>query len=390
MTIFTSPLKGLGLILFTGLIFTSCKKNDDDKNLRASIDASTITGASTYSGIFVDANAQSTVDFEGNNGYKAFKAINDYCSKSKTEVITATALANMYSNTGNPFTEAALNSSGVQLRNLTASSWNATAAEAVRAKFASDFTTMGTVSQSFATAASEGVAGKLVAGTSTYIVDAKGIETQQVIQKGLIGAYQIDLICNVLLDEGLEAENHSLVSGKNYTQLEHNWDLAFATLTPNTNYLIGSTIGTTGVKGTTEFALGSYVWEYNQNDVDDYKKLLPAFIKGRVAIVNNNKAEINAQALFIKQLLQKTVAKAAKKYLEKSIATGATEASKAHAFAEGLGFIYSLRFCTAIGADANFSDSILTGLIGSTNNFYNLTTPKANVAIDAITTKFSL
>ena len=387
MTISTSPLKGLSLILFTALIFVSCKKNDDDNNLRASIDASIITGESTYSGIFVDASAQSTVDFtEGNKAYKIFQAINSYCGKSKTEVISATTLANMYSNTGNPFEDATLNSSGVQLRNLTASSWNATAAEAVRAKFASDFTTMATVSQSNGITASEGVAGKLVAGASTYIVDAKGIETQQVIQKGLIGAYQIDLICNVLLDEGLDAENYALVSGKNYTQLEHNWDLAFATLTPNTNYLIGST---SSAKGTSEFALGSYVWEYNQ-DNEDYKKLLPAFIKGRVAIVNNNKAEINAQALFINRFLQKTVAKAAKRYLEKAIATGATEASKAHAFAEGLGFIYSLRFCTEFGADASFSDSILAGLTGSTNNFYNLTTPKANVAIDAIAAKFDL
>ncbi len=387
MTISTSTLKGLSLILFTTLIFASCKKNDDDNNLRASIDASIITGESTYSGIFVDANAQSTVDFtEGNKAYKIFQAINSYCGKSKTEVITATTLANMYSNTGNPFDDATLNSSGVQLRNLTASSWNATAAEAVRAKFASDFTTMATVSQSNGITASEGVAGKLVAGTSTYLVDAKGIETQQVIQKGLIGAYQIDLICNVLLDEGLDAENYAVVSGKNYTQLEHNWDLAFATLTPNTNYLIGSTSTS---KVTTEFALGSYAWEYNR-DTEDYKKLLPAFLKGRVAVVNNNKAEVNAQALLIKQILQKTIALAARGYLAKSKDASLTEAAKAHAFAEGLGFIYSLRFCTAFGADASFSDSILAGLIGSTNSFYNLTPAKILAADDAIKAKFNL
>ena len=292
----------------------------------------------------------------------------------------------MYSNTGNPFDDATLNSSGVQLRNLTASSWNATAAEAVRAKFASDFTTMATVSQSNGITASEGVAGKLVAGTSTYLVDAKGIETQQVIQKGLIGAYQIDLICNVLLDEGLDAENYAVVSGKNYTQLEHNWDLAFATLTPNTNYLIGSNSTS---KVTTEFALGSYAWEYNR-DTEDYKKLLPAFLKGRVAVVNNNKAEVNAQALLIKQILQKTIALAARGYLAKSKDASLTEAAKAHAFAEGLGFIYSLRFCTAFGADASFSDSILAGLIGSTNSFYNLTPAKILAADDAIKAKFNL
>ncbi|MEJ6982252.1 DUF4856 domain-containing protein [Pedobacter sp. P351] len=385
MSITRTHLKALGLIVFTGLVFTSCKKNDDDKvSLRTAIDSSSITGTSTYSSIFVDANAQSTVDFtEGGNAYKAFQAINNYCSLSKTQAITAAALVNMYSNTGNPFTDAALNTSGVQLRNLTASSWNTTAAEVVRAKFASDFTTMGSVSQSFATTASDGVAGKL---GGAYIVDAKGIETQQVIQKGLIGAYQLDLICNVLLDEGLNAENYAVVSGKNYTQLEHNWDLAFATLTPNTNYLIGSTAS---AKGTTEFALGSYAWEYNR-DTENYKKILPAFIKGRVAIVNNNKAQINVQALLIKQILQKTIALAARGYLAKSKDATLTEAQKAHAFGEGLGFIYSLRFCTAFDADASFSDSILAGLIGSTNTFYNLTPAKILAADDAIKAKFKL
>ena len=190
----------------------------------------------------------------------------------------------------------------------------------------------------------------------------------------------------MLLDEGLDAENYAVVSGKNYTQLEHNWDLAFATLTPNTNYLIGSTSTS---KVTTEFALGSYAWEYNR-DTEDYKKLLPAFLKGRVAVVNNNKAEVNAQALLIKQILQKTIALAARGYLAKSKDASLTEAAKAHAFAEGLGFIYSLRFCTAFGADASFSDSILAGLIGSTNSFYNLTPAKILAADDAIKAKFNL
>ena len=384
MIIGRTHLKTLGLMLFTGLVFSSCKKEDDKTSLRASIDASTITNSSTYSGIFVDANAQSTVEFtEGNNAYNAFKAINSYCSLSKTQIITAETLFNMYSNTDNPFTDPALNTSGVQLRSLVASSWNASTAEIVRAKIAADFNTMAAISQSFASTASAGVAGKL----GTTLVDAKGIETQQVIQKGLIGAYQIDLICNVLLDEGLDAENYAVVSGKNYTQLEHNWDLAFATLTPNPNYLIGSTAT---AKGTIEFALGSYVWEYNKDDIDDYKKILPAFLKGRVAIVNNNKAEINAQALFIKQFLQKTIAKAARGYLAKCKDVSLTEAQKAHAFGEGLGFIYSLRFCTAFNADANFSDSILTGLIGSTNNFYNLTPAKILAADDIIKAKFKL
>jgi len=46
------------------------------------------------------------------------------------------------------------------------------------------------------------------------LVDAKGIETNQIIQKSLIGALQYDYIGNVLLTKGLDADNSKLVTGK--------------------------------------------------------------------------------------------------------------------------------------------------------------------------------
>jgi len=197
----------------------------------------------------------------------------------------------------------------------------------------------------------------------------------------LIGALQLDYIGNVLLNEGLNADNSALVEGKNYTQLEHNWDEAYGLLTLNPIYLLNST---NEEKGTTEFGAGSYIWEYNKAN---YAKIFPAFLKGRAAIVNNDMAELQAQATFIRTEFEKAIASAALGYLEKW-KTGTTDGARAHAIGEGLGFIYSLRFATVHNVDAAFSDGILDDLVGSANGFWDLDATKINTASDAIKDKF--
>ena len=404
-------LKKAGLYLAIGAVFTACKKDDDEQkvSIRAKFEYSKVTDTTTYSktnGLFVDASGKTTVDLtEGNVRYRMFQGIGTYNGRAlnASEVLDSVKLKNLFSNTNSPFTSqtnpapvdfAALNSSGIQLRNVTASSWSAANAEVVRKKIESEFRSMAIISSSFGAVATEGSAGYLtnLQGTSKYLLDAKGIETAQIIQKSLIGAYQLDFIGNVLLNSGLEADNYSLVSGKNYTALEHVWDLAYSSLTLNSNYLRNST---NDVRGTTETFLGGYVWEYGKpthNAEFNYTKILPAFLKGRVAIINNDKAELVKQAAVIRRTMEFAIANAAVNYLGKSVTIDVqvSQGSKAHAFGEGLGFIYSLLFASVHGADAAFSDDILSGLVGSSNNFYNLTPIKTNAAIAKIKAKFGI
>jgi hypothetical protein len=378
-------------MLVSVLALAACD-DDDVSHLRPSIDYSLATAETPYSELFVDTNGATTVDLtEGNSRHKMFQALNYYStsSVSANAEIDAAKLKNMFSNTGNPFTDiststisvvgADLNASGVQIKDVVASSKPAGEADAVRAKMESLFDEIDAASASVNATASQGVAGKL----GTYLVDGKGIEIAQVIQKSLIGALELDYIGNVLLDKGLTADNHSVVGDNNYTQLEHNWDEAYGLLTLNPIYLAGSTNDT---RGTTEFGVGSYIWEYNKTN---FANIYPAFLKGRVAIVNNDVAEYQAQALFIRTEFEKALAGAALGYLEKW-KTGATDAARAHAIGEGLGFIYSLRFATVHGGDAAFSDGILTNLIDSPNGFWDLTAAKVNTASDAIKAKFGL
>lgn len=370
----------------------SCDDDDAQPHLRTSIDYNDLNAATPYSELFVDNDGKTTVDLsEGNDRLKMFQALNYYStsSVSANAHIDAPVLTNMFSNIGNPFSDIStttisiigdeLNSSEVQLRNVVASSKPANEAEAARTRIESYFEEIEEVSHFVMNTASRGVAGKL----GTYLVDERGIEIAQIIQKSLIGALQLDYIGNVLMDEGLDADNHTLVSNENYTALEHNWDEAYGLLTLNQIYLDGATDDS---RNSVEFAAGAYIWEYNKAN---YENIYPAFIRGRAAIVNNDLSELQKQATFIRTEFEKAIASAALGYLDKW-KTGTTDAARAHAIGEGLGFIYSLRFATLHNGDATFSDSILDGLVGSDNGFWDLDAAKINTASDAIKTKFNL
>lgn len=371
----------LGVLFLAGI--SSCSKTEDVAPLRTKIDYATLTATTPYSTPFVDGSGKTTVDLSnGNNRYKMFQALNTYISSSISgnKVMDATVMKNMFANTGNPFADSTkLNTSGVQLRNTVASSWTTAEAEAVRVNFEATFTAIAEASKSLTATAANGKAGK----AGTYLVDGKGIELIQIFQKSMIGALQYDYIGNVLLTKGLDADNSTLVPGKTYSQLEQNWDEAYGILTLNPIFLNGST---DAVRGTTEFALGSYVWEYNKAA---YAKIYPAFLKGRAAIVNNDKAELKVQADFIKAELEKAIAASALGYLGK-YTSGTTDPVRIHAIGEGLGFIYSLRFATVNGGTAKFSDDIIAGLVGSSGGFWDLTPAKINAASDAIKAKFKL
>ncbi|MFY9160400.1 DUF4856 domain-containing protein [Aquirufa ecclesiirivi] len=371
--------------------FSSCEKSPDVvPNLRSKLDYSLLTTATPYKQYFIDAKGDTTVDLKsGNTHYKMFQALNYYLGAAvrDNKALDANLMKAMYANSANSFTDivslkivgSELNTSGLALRNITASSKSTTEAESARARLDALLGEMATVSNSYANTASKGVAGKL----GTYLVDAKGIETAQIIQKSLIGALQLDYIGNVLLNTGLTANNYTLVSGKKYTALEHHWDEAYGLLTLNPIYLAGST---NTVRGTSESFLGSYIWEYNKAS---YANFHLAFLKGRAAIVNNDMTELKKQAAYIRNESEKAIAAAAVGYLAKW-KSGTTDAARAHAIGEGLGFIYSLRYCTSYNVDAKFSDDILNALINSPNGFWDLTNDKINAASEAISTKFKL
>ncbi len=384
-------LQTLSITLFSASLFafglTAC--NTDDSNvapavqLRKTIDYASLKDTATYANAFVDDKGAKTVDLtNGSNRLLMFRAINTYNTTAVSAGIPvdANVLKNMFANSSSPFSGSlsALNSAGVQLRAVTASS--VADAEKERQTIEAGFASMANASKSVSLSAAEGKAGKL----GTYLVDEKGIEWAQVIQKSLIGAFQLDYTGNVLLsDKNLALDNTTLVSGKNHTQLEQNWDEVFGILTANPVYGGKATATSSG-----ESFMGSYIWEYNK---DGFSKIHPALLKGRAAIVNNDAATLKAQATIIRQEMEKAVAASALGYLAKWKTNGTNDAARAHAIGEGMGFIYSLRFAKFNGGDAAFSDGILTPLIYSApNGFWGLTNAKIDAASAAIRTKFNI
>ncbi|GAB4038589.1 DUF4856 domain-containing protein [Spirosoma gilvum] len=313
-----------------------------------------------------------------------FRAMNTYSSSTITAngSVDAAVLNNMFANASSPYsgTDAALNTTGLQLRNVTASSLATAEAEKERATIASSFTELAAASKSVSATAAEGKAGKL----GTYLVDEKGIELNQVIQKGLIGGFQLDYISNVLLsDKNLSLDNTTLVTGKNYTALEQNWDEIYGILTANPIYGTKATTTSSG-----ESFIGSYIWEYNNTD---FPKVYPALLKGRAAIVNNDAATLKTQVAFLRSAFEKAVANSALGYLAKWKTAGTNTSAAAHAIGEGIGFIYSLRYAKLSGGDATFSDGVLANLVYTTpNGFWGLTNAKIDAASAAIKTKFNL
>jgi hypothetical protein len=384
------------LNLIAGFVaaLTSCSEDDiaGKKSLRPAIDYATLDAATDYSEQFKDESGTTTVDLtDGNNLHKMFQALN-YQSTSAIAANTqvdAEKLHDIFENNGDPFVDiststisivgADLNASDLQLQGHTGSSLSTANQQAIHNYLAVLFDSIGSVSEFVGNTASEGQPGKL----GTYLVDGKGIELAQVIQKSLIGALQLDYISNVLLSEGLTAENYVAVAEENYTELEHNWDVAYGLLTLNQIYLENATAD---ARNSVEFALGSYLWEYNRAN---FAKFYPAFLQGRAAIVNNDATELAEQVLFLRTEMEKAIANAAIGYMNKAKAEPNMD-KKAHAFAEGLGFIYSLRFAEIHGADAAFSDDLINDLVGSENGFWDLVDTDYDAAANAIKTKFNI
>ncbi|OGX86052.1 DUF4856 domain-containing protein [Hymenobacter glacialis] len=369
----------------------SCSKEDSvvpaSQSLRAKMEYATLTGTTPYTTSFKDASGASTVDlglaavrldmFSELNNYMALVAVQ---APATPAVLDIAKLRNLYTGANAPFAAAPLNAAaatGVSLREKTAASFPEASAATVRAYFDAKLTELATASQSVNQVAAPGKAGRL----GRYLVDANGYEVNQIIQKGLIGAVLLDQIGNVLLtNAALTAENGKVAAGKAYTEREHNWDLAYGYLTANATMVTDIAITPR------ERFLAGYL---NEKNGPASPAVYIALLKGRAAIVNNDAATLKAQADIVRTELEKTIAKSAVSYLT-NWKSHPTLDAKAHALGEGLGFVYSLRFCTKSGADVAWADSVLNGLTSSSQGAWTLTAAQADAAIAAINAKFSL
>ncbi|MGB3608433.1 MAG: DUF4856 domain-containing protein [Psychroserpens sp.] len=338
-------------LLVVSALFVSCS-SDDDSNGNGTSDPEVIAPA-TYD---FQRNGVSTVNYSGQTtriemGDLFVAALND---PFRTEA----QLDGMFDHVeGNPdFPDADLNASDKSLRNKTAASndyfaSNTTDAAAIKADF--DAWIASQVSEVFPRwndIASVGVAGQIqeAGGGAVRYINAKGLEYNQAINKGLIGALMLDQILNnylstSVLDAGSNVTDNdaNIVSeGENYTTMEHKWDEAFG-------YVYGTDDASIPTLNQDSF-LNKYLSRV-END-EDYtglaQRVYDAFKLGRAAIVAKNYTVRDAQAQIIREELSKVIGIRAVYYLEQGKLTknAGDNGAAFHDLSEGFGFIYSLQF----------------------------------------------
>jgi hypothetical protein len=392
-------MKKIALSLFTiSSLFISC--SDDDN---APLTTTQLETPTTY--VF-QRNGETTVSYSGQTtrilmGEEIVGALLD---PSKTEAELDGMFAHVEGNSN--FSNPALNASNKSVRSKVAASadfFSANTVDAIAIK--SDFdgwfaNQVNDVFPSWSTNAASGQAGQIqeAGGGPIRYVNAKGLEYDQAIIKGLIGALMTDQMLNnylsrSVLDAGSNiADNDAgtLVEGKNYTSMEHKWDEGFG-------YLYGTDDQFMPTLGADSF-LNKYIARV-ENDSDYMgiaQRIYDAFKLGRAAIVDKNYSIRDEQAGIISEEISKVIAIRCVYYLEqgKNVRNAGDFGGALHDLSEGFGFIYSLQFTRKSGTNEPYFTKIqVDGFIEQLmegNGFWDVTDETLDSMALEIANEFNL
>tara|TARA_B100000900_G_scaffold378246_1_gene362258 strand:+ start:10014 stop:11222 length:1209 start_codon:yes stop_codon:yes gene_type:complete len=391
--------KGILLLTPVVLIALACERNTDPE----------VIAPASYS---FERDGLTSVSYSGQSERLAMGG--EFGSALKDDTKSATDLAEMYANedaNGNdvdPFTNPVLNASTKSLRSKTADSYlyfSSNASEAAQIK--GDFdgwiqAQVDDVFPNFSTVAAAGTAGQIADGSSVRYVNEAGLEYDQAIVKGLIGAVMGDQMMNNYLDPGVldagtnreDNDNNVLAADKNYTTMEHKWDEAYG-------YLFGGAadganpLGTIG--GDDSFlnkyfgrVIGDGDFSTMAQDVYDALKL------GRAAIVAGNYDVRDEQAAIIRELVSEVIGIRSVYYLEAGATAldGGDMGGGFHDLSEGFGFIYSLQFTHNPDTEAPyFSRSEVNDMLedlsnASGNGFWDVSTTTLRTLSTDIAARF--
>lgn len=367
-------------------LFASCKKDDDNNPVvDQKIPYNILTPTTNYFTTFRGTDSNTTVDFSGQTTrIEMLTEMDAYIKTGINSEVKSAMLKDMFTHQNSPFQSAALNAATDKtIASKTAASFSSVDANEERERFNSWFDSVAVASLSNGSVANVGVAGLL---DQKYLVNAKGFEYGQFIQKGLMGAMMLDQISNVYLGtEKMSADNKAIVSGKNYTQLEHHWDEAYGYLTRNEYF---PKADPNDASKWLESFLGNYVRQVKA-PYGDPSAVYMAFLKGRAAIVNNDLTTRDEQIATIRQSLEKAIATIAISYLNKT-KTATSTGAKFHSLSEGVGFVYALRFAHNPKINKTLSNQLLDILTSKPNGFWDLTDEDLNQVRDQIADAFGI
>lgn len=336
-----NKLYAVVLILGAAATVSSCK--DDD----AGIPVKPYTVPTTYS--FANANYTKSTQ-----RVKMLLELDTYLKTANAGLTTVpldqAKVTNMWANTNNPFADASLNTSGVNIK---------------------DFTTDATLYKLFAdsvliyntgTPAVAGTGGFLPRNTGKIIVGPRGMEYGQTFLKGTMSGFLFKKAAEVLT--AVKSK-----SATDTTAAQLAWDEAFGYLAVPSNY--DSSIVYANTDPNRPLHWGGYLRERGRG-IQAGGTIFSAFLKGRAAIGGYDVNVRNAQADIILAKWEQLAAAAALAYV--TIPTESTSvgniSSQLHALSEGFGFIKAFKYRPANSKLSAANFAILENIISK--DFYVL------------------
>lgn len=357
-------------LLGTTLAFSSCKKDKTEPIIEETPSTPSYTIPTSY-------NFANTNIITSGQRLTMLAEMTTYLRSTHTTTqstqptLEAQKLKDMFANANNKFTEQGLNTSGVQLKDKTATSF----VQALESNFedAEAASVVAAANPTISTA-SNGKKGKIISPSRAILVDANGFEYKEFAEKGLMGAllyYQATTILNNIANY-----DNSTVNG-GITAQEAAWDEAFGYF----GVPVSFPTTTVGLRN-----WGNYANSVNAA-INCNTTIMNAFLKGRAAISNKDNAARDEAKKVVLNTWEKVAAAKCINYLKGAKNNLSDLGTLHHNLSEGYGFVTGFKFNPAKTiSDADID--LLLSYFGT--NLYNITQTNIDNAITKLATIFNL
>ena len=296
------------------LLLASCDKDDDS-----------IVKPYTVPTTYTFSNANFTASANRNKMAEELRAyLSTAQSGSAITTLDATRINNMWSNTGSPFANTSLNTTGFNIKDF---SGNATLIKG----YIDSISLYNT-----STVATQGTGGYITRGSNKIIIGPRGLEYVQGYAKGTMSTLFFKEAVRLLTEV-------KTVSATDTTKAQGLWDEAFGNLSIPYNY--DSSVTYASADPNKPLLWGGYLAERGK-PIQAGGTIFSAFLKGRAAIGGYDAAVRDEQADIIIAKWEQLAARAALVYtnmptLSSSVGNLGTQF---HALSEGFGFVLALQY----------------------------------------------
>lgn len=286
----------------------------------------------------------------------------------------------MLQNIEAPFTSNVLNESGLRLVQFMASNdpFYVQPVSAVMDSITE--ISQGTLTGSYT--ANKGQSGIMADGSNAYLMNKNGMVYIQWVEMGLLTSVNLHYINFIGLgpekmgnSAGHGIENEHLVDGKNYTAMEHNWDMAYGMFSTQTMNIKEA-----------QTAWGKWAADINAI-TSSYDRLFNYFIRGRYAITHRDMQNRNIVIEEIRHEMDKLCAAVAMYHLAQAGRNMGSDARRNAALSAAAGAIWGLQFCYQQPLSSSLVNEWLMEL---GNDFYAVEGSKIEATMDKIANRFGL